>query len=66
MGQTGYLILSIVLIVALAAIFVTTFVLNKRMKVKEGYALHKPSEEKCGGCSELGCPFFEKYHKEDD
>ena len=64
MGQGGYLAIAIIIVVALAAITVLTHIGYRRMKVGKGYPDIHPNDEKCGSCQDLGCPFYEKFHKE--
>ena len=64
MNQVSYLIIAIAIVAILAVIFVFSYIMNHRMPAPEGASEHKPSAERCGPCSELGCPFYERFHKE--
>ena len=66
MNQAVYLAIAIAIIVALVATFVLTYVINRRTPAPEGAEVHHPSAEKCGPCAELGCPFYERFHKEEN
>jgi len=55
MSQTGYLILAISIIVALAIIFVVSFVLYKKTPVPKGCENIKISEENCSTCNNSSC-----------
>ena len=66
MSQAGYIAIAIALIVGLAAFVIITFVWLRRMPAPKGCENLKPSEEKCGGCGESGCPMYAKFHQEDE
>ena len=59
MNQVGYLILAISIIIGLAIIFVTSFVLYKRTPVPKGCEDLIANEEKCAGCNKE-CAFKSK------
>ena len=58
MGQVGYLILAISILVALAIIFVVSFVLYKRTPVPKGCENIEINEENCSSCSNKNCSHF--------
>lgn len=58
MSQTGYLILAISIIVALAIIFVVSFVLYKKTPVPKGCENIKISEENCSACNNSSCSHY--------
>ena len=55
MGQTGYLIISIVIILLLALTFIVTFVINRKTPVPEGCENIKIAEEGCANCQIEEC-----------
>jgi len=59
MNQVGYLILAISIIIGLAIIFVTSFVLYKRTPVPKGCEDLIANEGKCAGCDKE-CAFKSK------
>ena len=58
MSQTGYLILAISIMVALAIIFVVSFVLYKRTPVPKGCENLEISEEHCSSCNNSSCSHY--------
>lgn len=66
MSKTGYLIIAIAIIVGLVFLFFFTYIKQRRLKMPEGYQDIHPEESKCQGCAELGCPFYARFHKEDN
>lgn len=60
MDKNGYLIIAIIVIVALLAVFVISFVVNKKTPVPKGCEDLKVSDEKCQSCSNTSC----RYHTE--
>lgn len=62
MDKNGYLIIAIIVIVTLLAIFVISFVVNKKTPVPKGCEDLKVSDEKCQACNNTSC----RYHKEPD
>ena len=58
MSQTGYLILAISIIVALAIIFVVSFVLYKKTPVPKGCENIKIGEENCSSCNNSSCSHY--------
>ena len=58
MSTTGYLILAISIIVALAIVFVVSFILYRRTPVPKGCENLKMSEEKCSSCGHSECHFY--------
>ncbi len=55
MNQTGYLIISIVIIAALVATFIISFVINRKTPVPEGCENLKITEEGCANCQIEEC-----------
>ncbi|MBR4496022.1 MAG: hypothetical protein IKP12_02700 [Acholeplasmatales bacterium] len=55
MNQTGYLIIAIVIIAALVALFIVTFVINRKTPVPEGCENIKITEEGCANCQIEEC-----------
>ena len=55
MGQTGYLIISIVIVLLLALTFIVTFVINRKTPVPEGCENIKITEEGCANCQIEEC-----------
>ena len=55
MGQTGYLIIFIVIILLLALTFIVTFVINRKTPVPEGCENIKITEEGCANCQIEEC-----------
>ena len=60
MGTTGYLIISIALIVFLIILFFVTFVKNRKTPVPKGCEHIKISEENCSACGNTSCSIREK------
>ena len=58
MSQTGYLILAISILVALALIFFVSFVLYKRTPVPKGCEAMKINEENCSACNNKDCTHY--------
>ncbi len=61
MGTTGYLILSIGIIVFFVVLFFVTFVINRRTPVPKGCEHLKISEENCGACTNTSCSIKAKF-----
>ena len=59
MSQTGYLILAISIIIALAIIFVVSFILYKRTPVPKGCEDIKISVENCSSCGHTECKHYQ-------
>lgn len=59
MSQAAYLVIAILIIVALLAIFIVSFVLNRRIKISRED--DKPNNEKCFGCNHLECRYHDQY-----
>ena len=55
MNQTGYLIIAIVIIAALVALFIITFVINRKTPVPDGCENIKITEEGCANCQIEEC-----------
>ena len=64
MSQTGYLILSISILLALLITFVVSFVLYRKTPVPKGCETIKIDEAKCAGCSHSECSFHKKEEQE--
>lgn len=62
MSQTGYLILAISILVALAIVFVVSFVIYKKTPVPAGCEDIMANEEKCAGCNKE-CVFKNREEK---
>ena len=58
MTQTGYLILAISILIALAMIFVVSFILYKKTPVPKGCENMIINEENCAGCNNTKCTHF--------
>lgn len=58
MSQTAYLILAISIIIALAMIFVASFVLYKKTPAPKGCEDIKINEENCSACKNTSCSHF--------
>ena len=58
MSQTGYLILAISILVALAIIFVVSFVLYKKTPVPKGCENIEINETNCAACGNTNCSHF--------
>ena len=56
MSKTGYLILAIAVIVALAVIFIVSFILYVKTPVPKG--CEKTPSELCSSCSNKRCEFY--------
>ena len=59
MSQTGYLILAISIIIALAIIFVVSFILYKRTQVPKGCEDIKMNMENCSSCGHTECKHYQ-------
>ena len=55
MDQNGYLIIAIIIILALVATFIITFVINRKTPVPEGCENIKITEEGCANCQVEEC-----------
>ena len=64
MDTTGYLILSIGIIVFFGVLFFVTFVINRRTPVPKGCEHIKISEENCGACTNTSCSIKSKFDVE--
>ena len=58
MGQTGYLIIAIVILVVLLATFLVSFVLYVKTPAPKGCENIKISEENCSSCNHKECKFY--------
>ena len=65
MTQTGYLIIAIVILLALLATFIISFVIYRRTPVPKGCENLEINEENCAGCKHSECSFY-KEHKEEE
>ena len=61
MTTTGYLIISIGIIVFFVILFFVTFVINRRTPVPKGCEHLKISEENCGACTNTECSIRKKF-----
>ena len=59
MGQTGYLIIAISVLIALLAIFLVSFILYVKAPVPKGCENIKISEENCASCNHKECKFYQ-------
>ena len=59
-----YLIISILVVVALIAVFFITYIINKKTPVPEGCENIKISSETCLSCNVEGCNIKEKFSVE--
>ncbi len=59
-----YLIISILVVVALIAIFFITFIINRRTPVPKGCEDIKISSETCLACEVTGCSIKDKFSVE--
>ena len=59
MSQTGYLILAISILVALAIIFFVSFILYVRQPVPKGCEDIKINQENCSSCNHKECKFYQ-------
>ncbi len=64
MNESGYLILAISIIVALAIIFVVSFVFYVRTPAPKGCENIKISEENCSSCDKKECRFYKEKETE--
>ena len=64
MTQTGYLFLAISILVALAIIFVISFVAYRRTPVPKGCESIKINEENCSSCGNTECSYYQKKGQE--
>ena len=58
MSQTGYLILAISILVALAVIFFVSFILYRKTPVPKGCENIQINEENCSSCGNTSCSHF--------
>ena len=58
MSQVGYLILAISILVALAIIFVVSFILYRKTPVPKGCENIQINEENCSSCGNTSCSHF--------
>ena len=66
MDRVWYIVIAIAIIVLLLGVFFWSFIAYRRAPLPKGCEELKPSEGKCGGCSEVMCPFYGKFNKEED
>lgn len=64
MNENGYLILAISIIIALAIIFVVSFVFYVRTPAPKGCENIKISEENCSSCDKKECRFYKEKETE--
>ena len=64
MSQIGYLMLAIFILVALAAIFVISFVAYRRTPVPKGCEGIKINEENCSSCGNKDCAYYQEKGQE--
>ena len=58
MGQVGYLIIAISVLVALLAIFLVSFILYARTPAPKGCENIKINDENCAKCGHNECKFY--------
>lgn len=63
LGQTGYLIIAIGVIILLVALFFISYVLNKKTPIPEE-CKNLIDEEKCVGCQNITCSHYKEEIKE--
>ena len=61
MSKEGYLLIAIIVIIALIAIFVISFVLYKKTPVPKGCEDIKISNENCLGCNNNDCKIKQEF-----
>ncbi len=55
MGQTGYLLLAIAILLVLLIVFIVSFILNKKTPVPKGCENIQISDENCAACQNSEC-----------
>ena len=55
MGQTGYLVLAIAILLVLLIVFIVSFILNKKTPVPKGCENIQISDENCSACQNSEC-----------
>lgn len=65
MPQYAYVIIAIAIIIALAAIFIISFILYRRMPAPKGCEDLKPDPEMCPNCQKTNCAFYNQFHEID-
>ena len=65
MSQAGYLALGIIIIIALLAIFIISFILYRRTPAPKGCEDIKINEENCSSCGHSECQFYKKKDSEE-
>ncbi|MCR5491942.1 MAG: hypothetical protein K6F32_07440 [Bacilli bacterium] len=63
MSQGGYLAIAIGLIVVLAAVFAVSFAMYRKTPVPKGCEDLVANKEKCEGCEQASCPFYEALNR---
>ena len=64
MSQALYLVIAILILVALLAIFIISFVVYRRIPLPKGCENLKVNEENCAGCSHSECSFYKGENKD--
>ena len=59
MSQTGYLIIAISIIIALAMVFVVSFILYVKTPAPKGCEDIKINQENCASCQHKECKFYQ-------
>ena len=59
MGQTGYLIIAITILVSLLIIFFVSFILYIKTPVPKGCENIKIGDEHCSSCDRAECKFYQ-------
>ncbi|MCR4910964.1 MAG: hypothetical protein K5925_00340 [Bacilli bacterium] len=65
MSQGAYIAIGVIVIVALLAIFIISFILYRRTPVPKGCEDIKISEENCSSCGHTECQFYKKKDAEE-
>ena len=66
MTKEGYVVIAILIVAALLAIFIVTFVIYMRTPAPKGCEKLEPDERKCEGCKVKGCEIYYWKKKETD
>jgi flagellar basal body-associated protein FliL len=68
MPKWAYILIAVLIIVALVAVFIISFVLYKKTPPPKGCEKLGPEEGKCSTCNETGCHFniYANKKKDDD
>ena len=64
MSKEGYLLIAIIVIIALIAIFVISFIAYRKTPAPKGCEDVKPDPELCERCNKASCAFYNEFHSE--